>query len=114
MAETGKALEKPPATDHHHETGLVHSSDDEKVPSLHKHDQEHQDNKLVPEIEELNDVYNPNVYARGIFLNLLPTDTKRSTARSDPFPVDPNAPEETHQLTIRALVVGGMLGAIGK
>ena len=46
-------------------------------------------------------------------LILLPTDT-RATIRSDPFPVDPNIPEETHQLTIRALVVGGILGGIGQ
>jgi len=44
----------------------------------------------------------------------LHTNTNYSTSRSDPFPVDPNAPEETHQLTIRALVVGGLLGAIGQ
>ena len=43
----------------------------------------------------------------------LPSNVNYSTARSDPFPVDPNAPEETHQLTVRALVVGGILGAIG-
>ncbi|KIO17519.1 hypothetical protein M407DRAFT_228119 [Tulasnella calospora MUT 4182] len=30
----------------------------------------------------------------------------------DPFPVDPNAPEEEHQLTIRALIVGCALGAV--
>ncbi|KAG8955125.1 hypothetical protein FRC04_009582 [Tulasnella sp. 424] len=30
----------------------------------------------------------------------------------DPFPVDPNAPIEEHQLTIRALVVGCALGAV--
>jgi len=36
-----------------------------------------------------------------------------STLRSGPFPIDPNAVEETHQLTIRALVVGGILGGIG-
>ncbi|KAF9041794.1 OPT superfamily oligopeptide transporter [Hymenopellis radicata] len=29
-----------------------------------------------------------------------------------PFPVDPYEPEETHQLTVRALVVGCLLGAI--
>jgi hypothetical protein len=46
-------------------------------------------------------------------LTLPPTDA-RSTPRLDPFPVDPNAVEETHQLTIRALVVGGILGGVGK
>jgi hypothetical protein len=30
----------------------------------------------------------------------------------DPFPIDPNAPVEENQLTIRALVVGCLLGAI--
>uniref|UniRef100_A0A0W0GF66 Putative oligopeptide transporter n=1 Tax=Moniliophthora roreri TaxID=221103 RepID=A0A0W0GF66_MONRR len=29
-----------------------------------------------------------------------------------PFPIDPDAPEETHQLTVRAVVVGGALGAL--
>ena len=32
----------------------------------------------------------------------------------DPFPIDPNVPEETHQLTVRALVVGAALGCIGE
>lgn len=31
---------------------------------------------------------------------------------SKPFPIDPDAPEETHQLTIRALFVGCALGAV--
>lgn len=31
---------------------------------------------------------------------------------SRPFPIDPDAPEETHQLTFRALFVGSCLGAI--
>ncbi|KAF8921979.1 OPT oligopeptide transporter protein-domain-containing protein [Mucidula mucida] len=31
---------------------------------------------------------------------------------SKPFPVDPYEPEETHQLTVRALIVGCVLGAI--
>lgn len=30
----------------------------------------------------------------------------------DPFPIDPNAPLEERQLTIRALVVGCLLGAV--
>ncbi|KAF8182073.1 oligopeptide transporter [Pholiota molesta] len=29
-----------------------------------------------------------------------------------PFPIDPDAPEETHQLTVRAIVVGCALGAV--
>jgi hypothetical protein len=32
----------------------------------------------------------------------------------DPFPIDPEAPEETHQLTVRALVVGAVLGCVGE
>jgi len=30
----------------------------------------------------------------------------------NPFPEDPNAPEETNQLTVRAIVVGSVLGLI--
>ena len=30
----------------------------------------------------------------------------------NPFPEDPNAPEETTQLTVRAIVVGSLLGLI--
>lgn len=33
---------------------------------------------------------------------------------SRPFPIDPDAPEETHQLTLRALIVGCLLGAVGE
>lgn len=32
----------------------------------------------------------------------------------DPFPIDPDDPEETHQLTVRALVVGAALGCVGE
>ncbi|KAK7462797.1 hypothetical protein VKT23_007378 [Stygiomarasmius scandens] len=31
---------------------------------------------------------------------------------SKPFPIDPHAPEETHQLTVRAVFVGCVLGAV--
>ena len=31
---------------------------------------------------------------------------------SKPFPIDPNEPEEVHQLTVRAIVVGCALGAV--
>jgi len=31
---------------------------------------------------------------------------------SKPFPIDPNEPEETHQLTVRAVFVGCCLGAV--
>ncbi|KAK0465543.1 oligopeptide transporter [Desarmillaria tabescens] len=33
---------------------------------------------------------------------------------STPFPLDPDAPEETHQLTVRAVFVGCVLGAIDR
>lgn len=32
----------------------------------------------------------------------------------DPFPINPDDPEETHQLTVRALVVGAALGCVGE
>lgn len=35
-------------------------------------------------------------------------------ASSKPFPIDPNIPDEPHQLTVRAIFVGCCLGAIGK
>jgi uncharacterized oligopeptide transporter (OPT) family protein len=31
---------------------------------------------------------------------------------SKPFPIDPNEPEEVHQLTVRAILVGCALGAV--
>lgn len=30
-----------------------------------------------------------------------------------PFPIDPNEPEEEYQLTVRAVLVGCVLGAVG-
>ncbi|KAG4305629.1 hypothetical protein PORY_001185 [Pneumocystis oryctolagi] len=32
--------------------------------------------------------------------------------QGDPFPQDPNAPQETHQFTIRAMLVGSLLGMV--
>jgi hypothetical protein len=32
----------------------------------------------------------------------------------DPFPINPDDPVETHQLTVRALVVGAALGCVGE
>ncbi len=118
MAEIETVLapgaEKTPVIDHFHTIEPVHSSIDEKAPS-HEHDDGHRarDNMHGPETEGFSDVYNLNVYVEVLLLNPLPTNTNYSPSRSDPFPVDPNAPEETHQLTIRALAVGGILGAIG-
>ncbi|KAI0718728.1 OPT oligopeptide transporter protein-domain-containing protein [Cerioporus squamosus] len=40
------------------------------------------------------------------------TDEKHFISTSRPFPVDPNEIEETHQLTLRAIVVGCVLGAV--
>jgi len=34
------------------------------------------------------------------------------TLSSKPFPIDPNDPEEVHQLSLRAILVGCVLGAI--
>jgi hypothetical protein len=116
MAEIETALppaEKPTVVDHHRRTESVHSSKDEEASPSHEHDPVHKGNQPAPETEELNDLYDPNVYV-GVLCPPLPTNAKRLTSRSDPFPVDPDAPVETHQLTIRALVIGGALGAIGK
>lgn len=104
--------EKAPVIDHLHTMVSVHSSNDKT--SSHEHDHEHRDNKHGPETEGLSDINNLNVYVEALLLNPLPSNTNHSPSRSDPFPIDPNAPEETHQLTIRSLVVGGILGAIGK
>jgi uncharacterized oligopeptide transporter (OPT) family protein len=38
--------------------------------------------------------------------------TYLSHVSTRPFPIDPDAPEETHQLTVRALFVGCLLGAV--
>ena len=40
------------------------------------------------------------------------TDGIRLVNDGNPFPPDPNAPEETAQLTVRAVLVGSMLGLI--
>lgn len=32
--------------------------------------------------------------------------------KGDPFPIDPSVPEEEHQLTVRAILVGCALGAV--
>ena len=108
------ATEEVPVIDQNHAMESVQNPNNEKVPSSHINDHEHRDNKLGPETEGLSDVLILNVYVEALLLNLFPTNTNRSPSRSDPFPIDPNAPEETHQLTVRALVVGGILGAIGK
>ena len=116
MAEIETVLapdeEKAPVIDHLHTTLSVHSSNDKA--SSQEHDHDHSDNKHGPETEGFSDIHNLSVYVEGSLLNPPPTNTKHPPSRSDPFPVDPNAPEETHQLTIRALFVGGILGAIGK
>ncbi|KAF8306035.1 oligopeptide transporter [Clavulina sp. PMI_390] len=39
-------------------------------------------------------------------------DEKLIEVKGDPFPIDPSVPVEDHQLTVRALVVGSVLGAI--
>ena len=39
-------------------------------------------------------------------------DVLRLVNDGNPFPPDPNAPEETAQLTVRAVLVGSMLGLI--
>ena len=39
-------------------------------------------------------------------------DVLRLVNDGNPFPPDPNAPEETSQLTVRAVLVGSMLGLI--
>ncbi|KAL0959886.1 hypothetical protein HGRIS_011554 [Hohenbuehelia grisea] len=41
-----------------------------------------------------------------------PVETFDDHDVTKPFPIDPNEPEETHQLTFRALFVGSILGAI--
>ncbi|KAG8821599.1 hypothetical protein FRC17_009780 [Serendipita sp. 399] len=56
---------------------------DEKQRPIHDHEDE------KPKFEES---YDPNV--------------------RDPFPIDESMPEETHQLTLRALVVGALLGCV--
>jgi len=40
------------------------------------------------------------------------TDGIRLVNDGNPFPEDPNAPEETSQLTVRAVLVGSLLGLI--
>ena len=113
LAPAAEKADKAPVIEHYHTVESVHSLNDNKV-SSHEHDHDHRDNKDGPETEGLSGEYNLNVYVGALLLNPLPTNTDYPLSRSDPFPIDPNAPEETHQLTIRALVVGGILGSIGK
>jgi len=112
MAEIETALPptKQPSVVDHRERVATLSSIDEKAFLPH---QRYEDNKPAQETEDFSELYDPNVYEGTSCLNLLSTDTG-SPPRSDPFPVDPNATEETHQLTIRALVIGGILGGIGR
>lgn len=39
-------------------------------------------------------------------------DSKVVEIKGDPFPIDASVPHEDHQLTVRAIVVGCVLGAI--
>jgi hypothetical protein len=115
MAAIGTALpptEQPSVVDPHERVANLSSIDEKALPP-HQHQHHHGDNKPAQEIEDSGELYDPNVYEGAFRHEVLPTDT-RSTPRSDPFPVDPNAAEEPHQLTIRALVIGGILGGIGK
>ena len=113
MAEIETALpptERSPMANHHKRESTHRSNNEKPAP---EHD--HRGTKPALEAEELTDLYDPNMYGGTLRLNFTPYLHKFcSTPRSDPFPVDPNALEETHQLTIRALVVGAILGAIGK
>ena len=111
LAPTAK---EAPGIDHYHATESAQSPNNEKASSSHRDDHEHRDTKHDPESEGMSDIHTPNMYVEALLLNPFLANTNRSPSRSDPFPIDPNAPEETHQLTIRALVVGGILGAIGK
>ena len=49
---------------------------------------------------------------KGDELDSDDTDGIRLVNDGNPFPPDPNAPEETAQLTVRAVLVGSMLGLI--
>jgi hypothetical protein len=71
MAELETALppaKKTPVVDYYHQTVLVDSSNDF---SSQEHDNKHRD---APGSENLNDLHNPNVYARALLLKPLPTD----------------------------------------
>jgi hypothetical protein len=63
------------------------------------------DDETLHEIAQELDMY---VYYLRITSNLT------KSYRSKPFPVDPDAPEELHQFTLRAVVVGCLLGSIGE
>ena len=113
LAPAAEKADKAPVIDHYHTVESVHSLNDNKA-SSHEHDHEHKDNIRGPETEGFSGEHNLNVYVEALPLKPLLTNTNYPLSRSDPFPIDPNTPEETHQLTIRALVVGGILGSIGK
>jgi hypothetical protein len=78
MAEnetTSPPTETPSVGNHHRNTGSAHSSNDEKASPAHEHEHEHRDDKVAPETEELNDLYDPNVYVRALCHSLAPIDT---------------------------------------
>ena len=56
----------------------------------------------------------PSYHKDGVLDNPPRDDTDgiRLVNDGNPFPPDPNAPEETTQLTVRAVLVGSLLGLI--
>lgn len=88
--------------------------DDEKGPVSHNRETDHEE-----EMEHYIVYVGYLSLTSSLLLCNFPADItfprpsfRPPTHRGDPFPVDPNAPIEEHQLTIRALVVGCALGAV--
>jgi hypothetical protein len=48
-----------------------------------------------------------------VYIKLLFRRDPMKCSRTRPFPVDPDVPDETHQFTFRAVLVGCLLGSIG-
>lgn len=77
---------------------------DEKRASLNNEEEHH----------KIDESYDPDVYVLPPSLSQLNPHFSRIPSSRNPFPIDPDMPEETHQLTLRALLVGALLGCVGK
>ncbi|KAF7426231.1 hypothetical protein PC9H_008598 [Pleurotus ostreatus] len=72
------------------------------------------DDVVLPEVQRTHSssLDYPNEKSRDSELGEERLETFDDHDVTKPFPIDPTEPEETHQLTFRALLVGSVLGAV--